>query len=138
MDRVYLVRSDMPCDQLHGYTTGYGWMPSNFAAVSPNIARRSSSLKPGALRMKQVTGGDAITARFLYQEFFTFILQLKIFLAAYHKPVIWGTDHGIWRRIRLIPFTETIPDTEQDKDLLTKLRAELPGILNWATEGCLT
>ena len=87
--------------------------------------------------VKQVTGGDAITARFLYQEFFTFLPQFKIFLAANHKPVIWGTDDGIWRRIRLIPFTETIPVSEQDKNLLAKLRSELPGILNWAIEGCL-
>jgi putative DNA primase/helicase len=87
--------------------------------------------------VKQVTGGDPIVARFLYREFFQYVPQFKIFLAANHKPVIRGTDDGIWRRIRLIPFTETIPPQEQDKDLLAKLRAELPGILKWALAGCL-
>jgi putative DNA primase/helicase len=87
--------------------------------------------------VKQVTGGDTITARFLYQEFFEFTPQFKLFLAANHKPVIWGTDHAIWRRIRLIPFDVTIPPAERDKDLLAKLRAELSGILAWAVQGCL-
>ena len=61
----------------------------------------------------------------------------KIFLATNHKPVIKGTDHAIWRRIRLVPFTVTIPDEEQDKALNDKLREELPGILAWAVRGCL-
>ena len=61
----------------------------------------------------------------------------KIFLAANHKPIIQGNDFGIWRRIKLIPFTVTIPENEQDKKLSQKLRIELPGILAWAVRGCL-
>lgn len=53
-----------------------------------------------------------------------------------HRPLIQGTDHAIWRRIRLIPFTVTIPEPERDKQLGEKLLAELPGILRWAVEGC--
>jgi len=87
--------------------------------------------------VKQLTGGDTIKARFLFQEFFEFEPTFKLFLAANHKPRIEGTDYAIWRRIRLIPFTVTIPEAERDPDLKRKLLGELPGILRWAVEGCL-
>lgn len=87
--------------------------------------------------IKDVTGGDPITARELYKEFFTFTPTFKLWLFGNHRPAIRGTDLGIWRRVRLVPFTVTIPPEEQDADLPAKLRAELPGILNWAVEGCL-
>lgn len=86
--------------------------------------------------LKTVTGGDMITARHLYSEPFEFKPSFKLWLAANHKPIIRGTDHAIWRRVRLIPFTVTIPDAEQDQDLTNKLREELPGILAWAVRGC--
>jgi hypothetical protein len=86
--------------------------------------------------VKQVTGGDMITARFLHQEHFEFKPALKLWLAANHKPTVRGTDHGIWRRIRLVPFEVTIPADEQDKELAAKLRAELAGIFAWAVQGC--
>lgn len=88
--------------------------------------------------VKQLTGGDTVTARFLFAEFFEFSPQFKIWLACNHKPIIRGTDHAIWRRIRLIPFTVTIPEAERDKHLIETLRAELPGLLAWAVQGCLT
>ena len=56
--------------------------------------------------IKKITGNDELTARFLYGEFFNFMPTFKIFMATNHKPVIKGTDHGIWRRIKLIPFTD--------------------------------
>ncbi|MFQ5965668.1 MAG: phage/plasmid primase, P4 family [Candidatus Scalinduaceae bacterium] len=87
--------------------------------------------------VKQLTGGDMVSARFLFSEFFEFIPQFKLWLACNHKPTIHGTDHAIWRRIRLIPFTVQIPESEQDKELGEKLREELPGILTWAVQGCL-
>jgi putative DNA primase/helicase len=87
--------------------------------------------------VKQLTGGDTITARFLFKEFFDFRPQFKIWLAANHKPHVSGSDHGIWRRIRLIPFTVTIPEHERDPKLTLKLIEELPGILAWAVRGCL-
>ena len=87
--------------------------------------------------VKQVTGGDTITARFLFKEFFDYRPQFKIWLAANHKPNIAGGDHGIWRRIRLVPFTVTIPETERDPNLVARLVEELPGILAWAVRGCL-
>lgn len=87
--------------------------------------------------IKQMTGGERLTARFLRAEFFEFVPQFKLFLATNHRPVIKGTDLGIWRRIRLIPFEVTIPPEKRDKNLLNKLKAELPGILNWTVKGCL-
>jgi putative DNA primase/helicase len=87
--------------------------------------------------VKQLTGGDTITARFLYQEAFEFAPTFKLWLATNHKPTIRGTDYAIWRRIRLIPFAVTIPEKEQDRTLPDKLKAELPGILAWAVRGCL-
>ena len=87
--------------------------------------------------IKQLTGGDTITARFLFKEYFDFKPQFKIWLAANHKPNVRGSDHGIWRRIRLVPFTVTIPEPERDPRLTQKLAGELPGILAWAVRGCL-
>ncbi|MBF0550629.1 MAG: DNA primase [Deltaproteobacteria bacterium] len=88
--------------------------------------------------IKQMTGGDKISARFFHQEFFDFIPTHKIFLGTNHRPIIKGTDHAIWRRIRLIPFEVTIPEAEIDRSLPEKLKEELPGILAWAVRGCLS
>ena len=85
--------------------------------------------------IKKITGNDQMTARFLYGEYFNFTPTFKIFMATNHKPVIKGTDYGIWRRIKLIPFTTTIPEDKQDKGLETKLKKEASGILNWLLEG---
>jgi P4 family phage/plasmid primase-like protien len=88
-------------------------------------------------RLKAITGRDAITARFLHREFFDFLPTHKFWISGNHKPTVRGNDHGIWRRLRLIPFTVTIPKEERDLDLAEKLKAEMPGILNWAIKGCL-
>ncbi|MCI6141288.1 MAG: phage/plasmid primase, P4 family [Subdoligranulum variabile] len=85
--------------------------------------------------VKQLTGGDTVTARYLYGREFEFKPEFKLIMATNHKPRIRGTDSGIWRRIRLVPFTQTIPEDKQDLQLPDKLRAELPGILNWAIDG---
>jgi putative DNA primase/helicase len=87
--------------------------------------------------IKQITGNDKMTARFLYGEFFNFIPTFKIFMATNHKPIIKGTDHGIWRRIKLIPFTTRIEEENQDKHLEQKLIQEGSGILNWLIEGSM-
>ncbi|MDT7898637.1 MAG: DNA primase, partial [Armatimonadota bacterium] len=85
--------------------------------------------------IKTLTGGDTVAARFLYREFFEFRPRFKAWLAANYKPEIRGSDYAIWRRIRLIPFTVTIPPDEQIPDLAEQLKGELLGILNWALEG---
>ena len=88
-------------------------------------------------RIKSLTGGDTITARFLHQEFFDFVPTHHFWISGNHKPTVKGSDLGIWRRIRLIPFAVRIGEGEKDPNLADKLAAELPGILNWALEGCL-
>ncbi len=85
--------------------------------------------------VKQLTGQDEIAARFLYKDEFTFRPRFKIILVANHKPVIQGTDLGIWRRVVLVPWNVTIPEGKRDRDLEAKLESELPGVLAWAVEG---
>lgn len=86
--------------------------------------------------VKQLTGGEAVSARLLYREYQDFVPKFKILIAGNHKPIIRGDDDGIWRRLHLVPFTVTIPKQHQDPTLAEKLRRELPGILNWALDGC--
>lgn len=87
--------------------------------------------------IKQLTGGDRITARFLYGEDFEFTPKFKIWVSTNHKPIIRGTDDGIWRRMMLIPFTVQIPEHKVDKELKYKLLREAPAILDWMLEGAL-
>lgn len=86
--------------------------------------------------LKVCTGGDTIAARFLYSEHFEFVPIFKLWLATNHKPRIIGTNEAIWRRIRLIPFTVTIPVEQRDRGLAEKLKSEASGILNWLLAGC--
>jgi P4 family phage/plasmid primase-like protien len=88
-------------------------------------------------RIKDLTGQDTITARFMRAEWFDFEPVHKLWLSTNHKPEIRGTDRAIWRRIRLVPWTVSIPPAQQDKKLPEKLRSELPGILAWIVRGCL-
>lgn len=85
--------------------------------------------------IKDITGGDAVTARFLYAEYMEFLPACKIWMYGNEKPSIRGIDEAIWRRIRLIPFCIHIPEEKQDKKLAQSLAEELPGILNWALAG---
>lgn len=87
--------------------------------------------------VKQLTGGGKVTCRFLYGDEFEYEPEFKIWIGTNHKPVIRGTDVGIWRRIRLIPFEVNIPKEKVDKNLKYKLREELPQILKWAVDGCI-
>jgi len=100
--------------------------------VEPNEGTR---LNEGLL--KQLTGGDKVTASKKYENEFEFTPEFKLWMGTNHKPVIRGTDLGIWSRIRLIPFKVQIPDDKIDRQLKYKLREEMPGILAWAVEGCL-
>lgn len=89
--------------------------------------------------IKSLTGGDRITARYLFNEYFDFYFEGKLWLATNHKPVIKDQSNGMWDRIKLIPFSTTIaPDQAIDKDELVELLlGEAAGILAWAVEGCL-
>lgn len=118
-----------------------GGIPNDVAAlrgarlVTASEPEQGEQLDEGLV--KTMTGDAALTARFMRGEFFTFQPRFKVLLATNHRPVIRGTDHGIWRRIRLVPFTEVISDAEKDRELPAKLMAEAAGILAWAVEGCL-
>lgn len=120
----------------------------NSSAANSDIARLegarlvTSSEPNDGLRLdeglvKQLTGGDTVTARYLYGKEFEFKPEFKLWLATNHKPIIRGTDDGIWRRLMLVPFAVKIPDNRVDKDLKYKLQREEVGILNWAVEGAL-
>jgi len=89
--------------------------------------------------INQLTGGEIVTARFMYQESFEFIPQFKLWLAANNQPRISGIDGAIWRRILQIPFDIQIPKEERDHQLKIRLHKpqETAAILNWLIEGCL-
>lgn len=88
-------------------------------------------------KIKALTGGDPITARFMHKDFFTFQPAFKLIIAGNHKPGLRNVDEAMRRRFHLIPFTVKIAPEERDPHLPEKLRAEWPGILAWAIEGCL-
>jgi putative DNA primase/helicase len=86
-------------------------------------------------RIKQMTGGDPITARFMRQDFFTYTPQFKLTIVGNHKPVLRNVDDAARRRFILVPFTRK--PAHPDRQLETKLKAEWPGILRWMIQGCL-
>jgi putative DNA primase/helicase len=88
-------------------------------------------------KVKQLTGRDTVTARFLFGENFDFKPEFKLWLSTNNKPVIQGTDDAIWDRIRLIPLTQRFDGNKADPKLLDKLRHEIAGVFAWMVEGCL-
>ena len=88
-------------------------------------------------RIKQMTGGDPITARFMRGDFFTYEPRFKIVIAGNHKPKLSNVDEAMRRRLHLIPFTQTIPQAQRDPDLAAKLAAEDPGIMRWVVRGAV-
>lgn len=87
--------------------------------------------------VKSLTGGNVIRARRMNKDFYEFPPSHTPVLATNHRPKVRGTDHAIWRRLKFVPFTVTIPDAQQDKYLKDKLKSEFPGILAWMVAGCL-
>jgi putative DNA primase/helicase len=88
-------------------------------------------------RLKDLTGETMLKARFMRQNFFQFTATHKIFAYSNHKPTVRGTDQGFWRRMRVVPFLETIGLEERDSDLPRKLRAEAEGIMAWIVAGAV-
>ena len=88
-------------------------------------------------RIKTLTGGDRVAARFMRQDFFEYLPQFKLVISGNHKPGLRSVDEAIRRRLNLLPFTVTIPEAERDKELTNKLKAEARGILAWMIKGCL-
>ena len=88
-------------------------------------------------KIKTLTGGDRIAARFMRQDFFEFTPQFKLIVAGNHRPGLRSVDEAIRRRLYLVPFTVTIPAADRDAELVAKLRTEWNGVLAWALQGCL-
>ncbi|MGN1025957.1 MAG: phage/plasmid primase, P4 family, partial [Faecousia sp.] len=137
---------------LNGYaqsTSSDTFMQKKNESVNNDIARLKGARFVSAIEMeegkrlaesliKSMTGGDKLVTRFLYGEFFEYVPQFKVFLAVNHKPMIRDTTKSIWRRIKLMPFTNTFTEQERDKHFASKIMAsEMPGILAWAVQGCL-
>jgi putative DNA primase/helicase len=101
-------------------------------ATETEVGRRWAEAK-----IKSLTGGDRIAARFMRQDFFEFTPQFKLIIAGNHKPALRTVDEAIRRRFYLVPFVVTIPPEERDPDLAEKLKNEWPGILRWMVDGCL-
>ena len=114
------------------------WGKRFIASVEVGEARRLNEET-----VKQMTGRDSIKGRFMHKDFFSFASTHKLFLAANHKPDIRGSDHAIWRRVKLWPFVVTFYDPSENREpvmdvtLLEKLKTEWPGILRWCVEGCV-
>lgn len=102
------------------------------------VDETDSSKRWNEKRIKRITGGGKIEARFMRQDDFEFVPQFKLLIAGNHKPQLRGVGKAIQRRIHLVPFTVTIPDSERDDKLVQKLEAEYPQILQWMIDGCAT
>ena len=122
------------------FTTERGEISNDIAALVGKrmvyASENSSETRLDESIIKQLTGGENISARFLHQEFFTFKPRFKIWWAFNHPPAITDMTNSIWRRIKIIPFNEVLPENEWDKKLAEKIiTKELPGVFNWAISG---
>jgi len=102
------------------------------------IPETEENEKLNAALVKSLSAGDTVTARFLFGEFFDYAFSGKLWIATNHKPTITDHSKGMWDRMKLVPFTQTIPAEKVIKadDLMAQLMAEAPAILNWAVLGC--
>lgn len=120
---------------------GGGGIPNELAALVGVRFVSTTEVEEGTRMaeslVKQLTGKDTISVRFMRQEFFQMNPVMHLWIAGNHKPTIRGTDLAIWERVKTIPFTVTIPAEERDPDLGDKLEAEASGILRWMVDGCL-
>lgn len=87
--------------------------------------------------LKHITGGDTVTARQMYRDFFQFVPECKIIVCGNNKPAVRDQTDSFWQRLHLVPFTRQFVGDDQDNTLSDKLKAESSGILNWALRGCL-
>jgi len=122
-------------------TTRQANIPNDIARLQGARFVRASESEHGRYlaeaRIKEMTGQDAVSARFLFSEWFNFVPEFKIWLGTNHKPVIRGTDEAIWDRIKLIPFTVRIDNPKPRREIDAMFDEEIAGIFSWAVEGCM-
>ena len=99
------------------------------------VSETESSTDLAMAMVKRLTGGEDVSARVMYGKPFTFDPICKLHLSTNHLPHVRDNTHGAWRRIRTIPWSETVAEEERDDRLMEKLKAELPGILTWMVKG---
>ena len=116
-------------------------IPSDVAATVGKrfitASETDESTRLNESRIKAMTGGDKQVARFMYKDWFEFVATAKIWLAFNHKPEISDDSHGMWRRVRVIPFNKKFEGSEQDRTLKERLQAAAPAILAWAVQGAV-
>jgi putative DNA primase/helicase len=121
--------------------TGRGAASNDLAALADRRLVTASETNEGArlneARVKALTGGDTLTARFLYREFFQFKPTCKVWLAVNHRPRVTDDSEAFWRRVRLVPFTRQFRGADADPNLADTLHAEAEGILAWLVRGAL-
>jgi P4 family phage/plasmid primase-like protien len=119
--------------------TDYTTIPSELAGLAGKRFVSASETKEGRAwdeaKLKQITGGDTLSVRFLYSKEFEYKPEFKIWCSGNHRPVIRGMDDGVWSRLKLVPFTWQVAEAQKDKFLRGKLQKEAPGILNWMLRG---
>ncbi|MDO8864045.1 phage/plasmid primase, P4 family [Haliea sp. E1-2-M8] len=115
--------------------------PTDLAGLHGARLVAGSELPPGKIWnesvIKDLTGGDVITARFMRQDFFDYQPQFTLFIAGNHQPSFRGIDEAIRARVVLVPFSVTIPADERDPELPQKLQDEWPAILRWMVDGAV-
>ncbi|SMX37443.1 phage/plasmid primase, P4 family [Maliponia aquimaris] len=113
--------------------------PTDIAGLRGKRLVTVSETEPGRAwaesRIKTITGGDPIRARFLYQDFFEFVPTFKLIVAGNHRPQLTGVGEAMRRRLHLVPFDITIPPDRRDKQLAHRLETELGGVLSWMIAG---
>jgi P4 family phage/plasmid primase-like protien len=117
-----------------------GATPDLAALIGARLVLCSETEDNAALAESLVKGlvsGDSMAVRRLYSAPVQFAPAFKLLMAGNHKPIVKGNDHGIWRRVRLVPFNRTFAPDERDPHLLSKLKAEAAHIVAWMVAGCL-
>jgi putative DNA primase/helicase len=121
--------------------SNYDRIPNDIAGLRGSRLVTANETEEGRrwaeAKIKSLTGGDTISARFMRGEWFEFLPSFKLVIAGNHKPALRSVDEAIRRRFHLIPFAVTIPPDDRDAELTNKLKAEWPGILAWLVQGCL-
>lgn len=122
------------------FTNSYGDKhPTDLAMLAGARMVTASETEEGRAwaesRVKSLTGGDKITARFMRQDFFTFEPTFKLTIVGNHKPILNNVDDAARRRFNIVPFNHK--PASPDPELGDKLKAEWPGILRWMIDGCL-